>query len=88
MSHIHNPQDNRWIEFYENGSFESGGTPYGKNTGKYILNEDKQTLFLDSDAGEEDDSNWRVAFEHGAMIWVGVGSARQRTTRILFERVE
>lgn len=88
MSHIHNPKDDRWIEFYADGSFESGGTPYGKNTGKYILGKNKQTLSLDSDAGEEDDSKWTVSVEKGKMIWIGVGSARQRTTRVLYEKVK
>jgi hypothetical protein len=33
VSDEHNPQKNRYITFNKDGSFESGGDPYGTNTG-------------------------------------------------------
>lgn len=62
------PNSDRWIKFNEKGTFESGGTPFGKNTGAFTVDDTAGTLFLDSDAGEDDDSNWRISFEKGRMI--------------------
>jgi hypothetical protein len=56
----HDPEDNRWIELYDDGTYTSDGDPYGRNTGKWTLNEETMELYLDSDAGEGDDSYWIV----------------------------
>lgn len=52
-------------------SVESGGDPYGKNTGRWTLDETTNELYLDSDAGEEDDSHWIVRIEGSTMHWKG-----------------
>ncbi len=75
VSAEHNPEKDRYIIFTEDGSFETGGTPWGKNTGKYTYNEAENSLFLDSDAGEEDDSRWRTTLKKDTLIWQGVGTA-------------
>ena len=66
----HNPQNNRWIDFNSNGTFKSGGDPVGENTGKWSIKNDS-TLFIDSDAGENDDSYWVLNFDGDNMKWQG-----------------
>lgn len=88
MSHIHNPHEDRWIQFYKNGFFESGGKPYGKNSGQYTLNTESKILYLDSDIGEDDDSQWQFSFSRRKMNWTGIGSERQRATKVLFSKIE
>ena len=68
----HDPFDERIVQF-SNGQFVSDGRPFGKNTGTYTY--DGNDLFLDSDAGEEDDSYWKVSISGDTMAWTGVGSA-------------
>lgn len=70
----HNPENDRWIAFASNGTFETDGEPYGRNTGKWILTseENATTLFLDSDAGAHDDSYWTLQFSGDTMIWKGL----------------
>lgn len=67
----HNPQNKRWINFNNNGTFESGGDPAGYNTGKWSVDLNNNILFLDSDAGEDDDSYWILKFEDDIMKWQG-----------------
>ncbi len=78
----HNPKNDRWIKFNRNGSFESDGTPYGYNDGRWELNHDTGILFLDS-REENDDSEWRVTFEDHTMIWTGIGTPRQERFKII-----
>ncbi len=66
----HNPEDDRYIIFKGDSTFESGGQPYGKNTGKWSFTPQGE-LFLDSDSGEDDDSYWLVNFAADSMIWQG-----------------
>ncbi|PLX24169.1 MAG: hypothetical protein C0597_00130, partial [Marinilabiliales bacterium] len=35
VTDLHNPFQERFVIMKEDGSFESDGRPYGKNTGKY-----------------------------------------------------
>ncbi len=70
----HNPNKDRYVIFNKDNTFESGGKPFGKNTGKYDFNLNDKTLFLDSDAGQEDDSYWKVTFKSDTMYWQGYGS--------------
>ena len=83
-----NPNSDRWIQFHKAGTFESGGTPFGKNTGSFTIDDAAGTLFLDSDAGEDDDSNWKISFEKGRMIWNGIGSERQENTFVIYKSVK
>lgn len=68
----HDPADNRWIRFYGDHTFESDGDPYGPNDGEWAL--DDSTLFLDSAAGDGDDSYWIVQIEDDVMRWSGARS--------------
>jgi hypothetical protein len=74
VSETHNPKGNRFITFSNDGTFESGGDLYGKNTAKYFVNNLNYTLYLDSDAGPDDDSIWIVSFEGNYMQWQGQGN--------------
>ena len=70
----HDPYDERFVILKSDSSFESGGRPLGKNTGKYVFNSVGHTLFLDSDTGPEDDSQWKVTIQGDTMHWQGYGS--------------
>lgn len=74
VSQEHNPEKERYLVMRPDGSFESGGRPYGKNTGKYTFDANDQILFLDSDVGETDDSKWRVEINGDTMYWQGIGN--------------
>ena len=70
----HNPYNERFLILRKDGTFESGGRPSGANTGRYEYNSVDQTLFLDSDAGPEDDSRWKVRIQGDTMHWQGYGT--------------
>jgi hypothetical protein len=53
------------------GSFVSGRGDYRENTGKWIINEKEKELFIDSDAGEDDDSYWEISIDNDKMFWKG-----------------
>jgi hypothetical protein len=73
----HNPNNNRWISFKADkdfsfkGSFESGTGEERENTGKWFYDDKTKEFFLDSDAGEDDDSYWEVSFNADSMYWKG-----------------
>ncbi len=70
----YNPNDERYLILKRDSTFESGGRPFGKNTGKYIFNTEAKTLLLDSDAGPKDDSQWIISIKGDTMHWRGYGS--------------
>jgi hypothetical protein len=74
VSAEHNPYNERYLLLKSDSTFETGGRPYGKNTGKYLYQAEDHRLFLDSDAGSEDDSRWMVTFREDTMFWKGLGS--------------
>jgi len=74
VSEEHNPYNERYLVLRSDSTFETGGRPFGKNTGKYHYHSEDQILFLDSDAGPEDDSRWKVTLRRDTMHWEGVGS--------------
>ncbi len=71
VSEEHNPKKNRYIVFNEDGTFKSGGDPYGENTGKWTLDAENNELYLDSDVGEDDDSYWIIKIDGDNMHWQG-----------------
>ena len=77
-----NPAGDRYIVLRPNGSFESGGQPYGLNTGRWTYTPRTRTLALDSDLGPDDDSQWVVTLRDDVMEWDGAGSAFARRFRI------
>ncbi len=87
VSAAHNPAGDRFIVLRADGQFESGGQPYGRNTGRWTYDPDSQTLGLDSDAGPEDDSRWVVRLHGNVMEWRGVGSDFARRFEITSRRV-
>lgn len=82
----HNPNSDRYLYLKGDMSFESGGTPFGRNTGKYRFDESSSTLFLDSDVGEEDDSQWLVTIQNDTMYWSGLGSEWAKNFAIVHVR--
>lgn len=82
----HNPKNDRWISFHKDGSFKSGGTPMGENTGKWTYSNENQQLYLDSDVGEEDDSFWLIQVDKQKMNWVGTRSTFAERFKLTFSR--
>ena len=74
VSAEHNPNNDRFIELGSDGTFQSKGGEFGKNSGKYLRDGIDSTLVLDSDAGEDDDSRWKVRFSGDTMKWTGTGT--------------
>lgn len=71
----HNPENNRWIRFIKDekvkngGIFESGQDDKKENTGRWSINGFE--IFIDSDAGDDDDSYWQVIIDGDKMHWIG-----------------
>ncbi|MBI1183521.1 hypothetical protein GC194_04585 [bacterium] len=70
VSSEHNPQNDRWIELNADHTFVSDGTPFGRNTGRWSITKEGW-LWLDSDAGEADDSYWTYNISGNEMRWQG-----------------
>jgi len=79
------PKNNRWIKLKRNGSFESGGDPHGYNDGKWELDSEKLILFLESNT-EDDDSEWKIAFDENKTIWTGIGTPRQEGFKLIHKK--
>lgn len=71
----HNPFGERFFKMNNDGTFESGGRPYGRNTGKYVYTSESKHLFLDSDVGPDDDSNWKITLKGDTLLMQGTGTA-------------
>ena len=82
-----NPANDRWIKFNQDRTFESGNDSEVNNTGTYIVNNGARTLHIDSDAGDGDDSNWKIQFREDLLLMRGIGSARQEMTTVTSQRV-
>jgi len=86
----HNPEDNRWIRFIKDekmdnrGIFESGHGNIKENTGKWSINGFE--LFIDSDAGDSDDSYWQVIIKNDEMHWVGQRFDFNKRFEIFFKK--
>lgn len=81
----HNPKNNRWIEFKEDGSFESDGDPYGQNTGNWNIDAGKSILFINSDS-DDDDSEWNISFKGDQTIWTGIGTPRKEGFKLIHRK--
>ncbi len=86
VSTKHNPAGNRWFEFKQGGTFESGGDPYGKNTGKFFVNNLSGECYMDSAIGPNDDSIWSITIKDDEMTWQGVGTEWAEGFRIVHVR--
>ena len=82
----HNPAGDRYVVLRADGTFESGGQPYGTNTGRWTYEPTYRELTLDSDLGEADDTYWIVTVEDDVMEWAGVRSETARRFRIFARR--
>lgn len=84
---LHNPGGDRYVLLRADGTFESGGEPYGRNTGRWRLDPGYDELTLDSDLGAADDTFWIVTLDGDTMEWAGVRSETARRFRIVSRRV-
>lgn len=83
VSPEHNPYEERFFISRADSTFESGGRPYGSNTGRYLYDPEAGTLILDSDAGPDDDSQWMVEIRNDTMYWQGYGTEWAEEFRII-----
>lgn len=83
----HDPKNTRAITFHEDGTFMSEGFPVGTNTGKWSIDPETKELFIDSDAGEDDDSYWIVSVDGDRMTWKGARDYAVGFT-LIHERIE
>ena len=83
-----NPENNRWLSFDLKGQFTSGSGSEQENGGTYQLDPNTATIELDSDAGEGDDSNWRIEIEEDVMIMRGIGTPRQESSVVRLVRAD
>ena len=94
VTESHNPGKNRWISFKADpnipgsGSFESGTGEEMENTGRWFFNKEEKEFFLDSDAGEEDDSYWEVSFNSDSMHWKGRKFEFNKRFELFFKKIE
>ncbi len=84
----HNPGNDRWISFKEDSTFESGTGEKRENTGRWSIDEKEKELFIDSDAGKDDDSYWEVKFDGNIMQWKGRRFEFNKRFEIVHEKVE
>ena len=84
---VHNPNGDRYVVLRPDGTFESGGRPYGTNTGVWTYDAGYRELTLDSDLGEADDTFWIVTVDGDEMEWAGVRTETARRFRIFARRV-
>ena len=75
------------LQHHADGTFESGGQPYGRNDGRWVYRDGTRRLGLDSDLGPDNDSVWEVTLRGDVMEWRGVGSDYARRFRITSRRV-
>lgn len=78
----HDPQDERFIELLPDGRFQSGGAPHGPNTGRWSVDAETGELWIDSDAGESDDSYWMPTLHGDTMVWRGTRGFGQQFTLV------
>jgi hypothetical protein len=84
----HNPDNSRWVSFQKDSTFESGAGEKTDNTGKWIIDENEKELYLDSDAGEDDNSYWEVTFDANIMHWKGGRFEFNKRFEIVHQRIE
>jgi hypothetical protein len=70
-----NPNQDRFIDFRSDGSFRSGGEPYGPVNGSWEILPDKVLQITPEDNDEVGESTWKVTFDKSQMIWRGTGNA-------------
>lgn len=88
VSKEHNPFEERFFVLKNDSTFESDGRPYGRNTGKYVYNQEENSLFIDSDVGPEDDSRWKITLLGDTMKWRGVGTQWAEQFEIIHVRAK
>lgn len=92
VTKYHNPDNNRWIRFIINdnikngGVFESGRGDTTNNTGKWTINGFE--LFIDSDAGDDDDSYWQVIIEGNEMHCIGQRFDFNKRFELFYKRAD
>lgn len=66
-------QANRWIELFNDGTFNSDGYPFGNLSGSFSFDEDQGELSLESRSNRSGIMTWKVNFEDNNLVLTGVG---------------
>lgn len=85
VSEEHNPAGNRYIDLQEDGTFESGGDPFGINTGTWTIDTENSMVHIHSDA-ENDDSDWSLELKNDEMIWKGIGDPGKERFKLIHKK--
>lgn len=85
VTNKHNPDKDRWIEFRPNGTFVSDGKPFGPNKGRWTTDDNNFILFIGSEV-DDDDSKWKVTFNHDSTSWTGIGHPIKENTKQIHKR--
>lgn len=80
----HDPNDERWIEFKADGSFQSDGRPYGPNSGHWNIDSTGVLHLLSSQP--DDDSDWNIELSEHDMSWRGLGDPGKEAFKIVFSK--
>ena len=72
---------------YKNGGyFESGRGDQKENTGRWSFKGFE--IFIDSNAGDDDDSYWQVIIKGDTMHWIGQRFDFNKRFEIFYDRVD
>ena len=66
-------QANRWIELFNDRTFNSDGYPFGKLSGSFSFDEDKGILTLEDQSNRNGRITWKVNFEGNNLVFTGIG---------------
>lgn len=69
-----NPNRDRYISFQADGTFMSGGEPYGDVTGTWEILPDRTLLITPSNHDEVGTSQWIATIKGATMVWRGTGN--------------
>jgi len=87
VSQEHNPFNERWIEFLKNGSFQSDGRPFGKNSGTWSEEKTENIIHLKSKV-EDDNSDWVYELDKDKIRWTGFGDRKKQNTVLMHTKIE
>ena len=78
-----NPNNDRWIQFFEDGTYKADGGPFPPTSGKYTLEDN--LLHLISNEGPSENVSWNIDIKKDKMIFKQVPSKNTRNTEIHYK---
>lgn len=78
-----NPNNDRKIRFYEDGTYKAEGGPFPPTSGKYSI--DNDILLMESNEGPSENASWKFSINKDKMIFKRVKSNMPWETEIHYE---